>query len=83
MNKIGRKSIYVMLVTILTFLIVLPIITVFVEAVIVDGRLDFSNMAQIIFKAENITTIMNSLLLAVLVVIVSTMIATPLAFILV
>lgn len=83
MNKIGRKSIYVMLVTILTFLIVLPIITVFVEAVIVDGRLDFSNMAQIIFKAENITTIMNSLLLAVLVVIVSTMIATPLAFMLV
>ena len=83
MNKIGRKSIYIMLVTILTFLIVLPIITVFVEAVIVDGRLDFSNMVQIIFKAENITTIMNSLLLAVLVVIVSTMIATPLAFILV
>lgn len=83
MNKLGKKSIYVMLAMFLAFLIVLPIITVFVEAVIVDGRLDFSNMVQIIFKAENITTIINSLLLAVLVVIVSTMIATPLAFILV
>ncbi len=83
MNKLGKKSIYVMLAMFLAFLIVLPIITVFVEAVIVDGRLDFSNMVQIIFKAENITTIINSLLLAVLVVIVSTIIATPLAFILV
>lgn len=82
-EKLSKNIIYIIITIVLAFLIVVPIITVFAEAVIVDGRLDFSNAIQVIGNSENVETILNSLVLGVLVVITSTIIATPLAFILV
>lgn len=66
----------------LAFLIVLPIITVFLRAVIVDGRLDLSYAAETLADPDNVTTLTNSLILGALVVLVTTLLATPLAFIL-
>lgn len=83
MKKSSKNGIYAVLTIILTFLIVVPVITVFIEAVMVDDRLNFTNAVQTIWQEENLNTIINSLLLGVLVVITSTIIATPLAFILV
>ncbi|MGN0426237.1 MAG: ABC transporter permease [Agathobacter sp.] len=82
-NKVSRNIGYTIISLVLAFLIVVPIVTVFSEAVMVDDRLDLSNAIRTICNSENVKTIMNSLLLGVLVVLVSTMIATPLAFILV
>ena len=74
---------YVLLAAALTFLILVPILTVFIEAVMPDGRLDFLNAVQTIWNRDNLQTIGNSVLLGILVVAVSTLIATPLALILV
>lgn len=68
---------------ILGFMIVLPVISVFARAVITeDGRFDVSGAASVIFDSRNAVTIGNSLLMAFLVAAVSTLISTPLAFIL-
>lgn len=83
MKKLSKNGIYAVLIVILTFLIVIPIITVLIEAVVVDDRLNFANAVHTICQKENLNTIINSLLLGILVVITSTVIATPLAFILV
>lgn len=83
MKKLSKNGIYAVLTIILTFLIVVPVITVLIEAVMVDDRLNFTNAVQTIWQEENFNTIINSLLLGILVVITSTIIATPLAFILV
>lgn len=61
-------------------LIVCPLIMIFAKAVITDGRLDFVTAWQILRERENAQMIGNSLLLGVLVVIVSTIIAAPLAY---
>ena len=82
-NKVSRNIVYVIISLVLAFLIVVPVVTVFSEAVITDGRLDLSNAIRTVCNSENVKTILNSLLLGVLVVLVSTLIATPLAFILV
>lgn len=83
MKKLSKNGIYAVLIVILTFLIVVPVITVLIEAVMVDDRLNFANAVHTICQEENLNTIVNSLLLGILVVITSTVIATPLAFILV
>lgn len=82
-KSIGKNAVYAVISIALAFLIVVPIITVFSEAVMIDGRLDLSNAVRTVCKNENVVTILNSLLLGVLVVVLSTIIATPLAFILV
>ena len=82
-KQLGKHVIYFIIAAALAFLIVIPILTVFLEAVTVNGRLDFSNAVQVIWNSSNLHTIGNSLLLGILVVITSTLIATPLAFILV
>ena len=38
MKKLSKNGIYAVLIVILTFLIVIPIITVLIEAVVVDDR---------------------------------------------
>ncbi|MBP3886968.1 MAG: iron ABC transporter permease [Cellulosilyticum sp.] len=81
-NKRNKTIAYAVIAFALFCFIIVPILTVFAEAVMVDGRLDFSNAIQIIGNDKNIETITNSLVLGVLVVIVSTIIATPLAFLL-
>lgn len=66
----------------LFFFIIVPVITIFAEAIIIDGRLNFTNAIEVIGNGDNVETICNSMLLGVLVVLTSTIIATPLAFIL-
>lgn len=85
MNKTNvRKNIKCTTLLILLFLmIVVPVITVFAEAVYKDGHISFVNAWHVISQSENVVTITNSLILGVLVVIVSTLIAAPLAFLLV
>ena len=70
------------LLLILAFLIIIPVCTVFSEAAFVDGRLSLHNAWETLANPDNLVTIGNSLLLGFLVVITSTIIATPLAFIL-
>lgn len=72
----------VLLLVLLTGLILCPLITVFAKAVIIDGRLDLYQAWRTIASAENVQTICNSLLLGVCVVLCSTVIAVPTAFLL-
>ncbi|MDO4168306.1 MAG: iron ABC transporter permease [Lachnospiraceae bacterium] len=81
-NKKSKTIIYAVIAFALFCFIIVPVLTVFAEAVVVDGRLDFSKAVQTIANQDNLTTIGNSLLLGALVVLVSTIIATPLAFLL-
>lgn len=73
---------YLTIFAVLFVLIILPILTVFGEAVMVDGRFDLRNALETICAKENLTTIGNSMLLGILVVLTSTVISTPLAFLL-
>ena len=70
------------LLLVLAFLIVCPLVSVFAEAVIIDGRLDLYHAWTIIAAPENLQTIWNSLLLGVCVVALSTVIAAPTAYLL-
>ena len=81
-NKRNKTIAFAAIAIALFCFIIVPILTVFSESVMVDGRLDFSNAIQTIGNDSNLETIKNSLLLGVLVVIVSTIVATPLAFLL-
>lgn len=71
----------ILIAAVLFFLIVCPLITIFAKAVITDGRLDFYSAWQTVTENENARMIGNSLLLGVLVVLLSTVIAAPLAYI--
>lgn len=78
-----RKSLPVILLSALLIgLILCPLITVFAKAVIIDGRLDLYHAWKIIASTENVRTVSNSLLLGVCVVLCSTVIAMPTAFLL-
>ena len=70
----------ILLTALLLFMIVCPLVMIFAKAVIVDGRLDFLSVWQTLKADGNLEMIGNSLLLGVLVVIVSTVIAAPLAY---
>ena len=65
---------------VLIFLIVCPLVMIFLRAVIRDDRLDFMTAWQTLTESENAQMIFNSLLLGLLVVVVSTIIAAPLAY---
>ena len=81
-KTIGCKK-YIPLIIIaaaLLVLIVCPLIMIFAEAVIKDGSLDFAAAWETFAESENLQMILNSLLLGLLVVIVSTLIAAPLAY---
>ena len=82
MKKRTEKATLIVLFAVLFVLILFPVITVFGKAVMVNGRFDFANAWQTIAVKENLETIKNSVLLGVLVVAVSTLISTPLAFLL-
>ena len=63
MNKTTDKKqtiVYFTIFVILFALVILPVIAVFSEAVIVDGRFDFSNALRTVIDKENLTTITNS-----------------------
>ena len=80
--KLQKNLPRVFLLVLLTGLILCPLITVFAKAVITDGRLDLYRAWQTIASRENVQTICNSLLLGVCVVLCSTVIAVPMAFLL-
>ena len=80
--KLQKNLPRVFLLVLLTGLILCPLITVFAKAVITDGRLDLYRAWQTIASRENVQTICNSLLLGVCVVLCSTVIAVPTAFLL-
>ena len=70
------------LLALLTGLILCPLISVFAKAVITDGRLDLCQAWRTAVSPENAETVCNSLLLGVCVVLCSTVIAAPTAFLL-
>ena len=80
--KLQKNLPLVFLLALLTGLILCPLITVFTKAVITDGRLDLYQAWQTIAGSENVQTICNSLLLGVCVVLCSTAIAVPTAYLL-
>lgn len=81
-SKIKNNIFYGAIGIVLMIFIIVPLLTVFGEAVMVDGRLDFSHAMEAVINSDNVVTIGNSILLGVLVVIVSSIIAVPLAFLL-
>lgn len=82
MNTIRIKKYLplIIIAAVLIFLIVCPLVMIFLRAVIRDGRPDFVTAWQTLTESENAQMIFNSLLLGLLVVIVSTIIAAPLAY---
>ena len=72
----------VLLLLLLCGLILCPLITVFEKAVIIDGRLDLYQAWRTIANAENVQTVCISLWLGVCVVLCSTVIAVPTAYLL-
>lgn len=75
-----RELLLAVLALLLVFLIVCPVVSIFAKAVIYDGRLDLYRTWQTLSQSENAQMIANSLLLGVLVVLLSTVIAAPLAY---
>lgn len=84
MRQINLKKnlLSALLLALLVGLILCPLITVFAKAVITDGRLDLYQAWRVIASTENVQTVCNSLLLGVCVVLCSTVIAVPTAFLL-
>lgn len=64
----------------LIFLVICPLATVFVKAFIINDQLDFSYAASALSEPQNARMIRNSLLLGVSVVILSSFISIPLAY---
>ncbi len=79
-NNLKKHILLILPAVLLCFLIVCPLVMIFAKAVITDGRLDFWSAWQTLKTNQNLTMIRNSLLLGVLVVLVSTVIAAPLAY---
>jgi len=79
-NNLKERIPLILLAVLLCFLIVCPLVMIFARAVITDGRLDFLSAWQTLKAEQNLKMIGNSLLLGVLVVLVSTIIAAPLAY---
>ena len=69
------------LIIILSFLIICPLLSIFAEAVFPEGHPSLGQAISTITESENAAMIGSSLLLGLLVVIVSSLIALPLAYI--
>lgn len=80
MVRIKKYLPLIIIAAVLIFLIVCPLAMIFLRAVIRDDRLDFVTAWQTLAESENAQMIFSSLLLGVLVVIGSTIIAAPLAY---
>ncbi len=76
------KLIYSSFFLLLTILIICPLVMIFARAVFADGQVQLLRAMQVLCLPENMTTITNSLLLGIGVVVCSTLLAAPLAFIL-
>ncbi|MGN0655269.1 MAG: ABC transporter permease [Ruminiclostridium sp.] len=80
MTRIRKNFPLIIIFAVLFFLVVCPLLMIFAKAVIRDGRLDIMSALETLAETENAQMIFNSLLLGLLVVIVSTIIAAPLAY---
>ena len=83
MKQLKRDKIFPLaLLLLLSGMIICPLMSVFARAVISDGRLNLLQAWAVIASAENIKTICNSLVLGLSVLLCSTVIAAPTAFLL-
>lgn len=80
LDRLTERAPALLLGTLLLFLVVCPLLSVFLKAVVLDGRLALSPAAAVLGAPENLRMIANSLLLGILVVLTSTVIAAPLAY---
>lgn len=80
LDRLTERAPAFLLGALLLFLVVCPLLSVFLKAVVLDGRLALSPAAAVLGAPENLRMIANSLLLGVLVVLTSTVIAAPLAY---
>lgn len=80
LDRLTERAPALLLGALLLFLVVCPLLSVFLTAVVLDGRLALSPAAAVLGAPENLRMIANSLLLGVLVVLTSTVIAAPLAY---
>lgn len=78
--KALQNGINLLILLCLAVLILCPLFMIFARAVIIDGRPDFSYALNIIFNPENLRTITNSLLLGAAVVLVTTILGIPFAY---
>lgn len=81
-ESIKANGILILCGVILFILVIGPLFMIFARAIIYDNRLDFSKYIAAITADKNLTTIKNSLLLGITVVLISTILAAPLAFLL-
>lgn len=79
-SQLLKQPAFLLMGALLVFLILCPLASIFIKAVTAEGRLDFSYAAAILSESKNAGMIRNSLLLGVLVVLTSTVIALPLAY---
>lgn len=83
MKQLKRDKIFPLaLLLLLSGMIICPLMSVFARAVISDGRLNLLQAWAVIASTENIKTICNSLALGFSVLLCSTVIAAPTAFLL-
>lgn len=80
LDRLTERAPALLLGALLLFLVVCPLLSVFLKAVVVDGRLALSPAAAVLGTPDNLRMIANSLLLGALVVLTSTVIAAPLAY---
>jgi len=80
LNKLQTYGAIVPICLVLFVLVIIPLAILFMRSVVVDGSLDFSLLIQTVTDTRNITTITNTLILGIAVVICSTLLALPLAF---
>ena len=76
------KAKYFFIAALLFFFILVPVLTVFSEALMPEGRFAPAHVIHVVLQAENLKTVFNSLLLGFLVVVTSSLLAVPLAFLL-
>ncbi|MBO8469022.1 MAG: iron ABC transporter permease [Spirochaetes bacterium] len=77
----GKKISSAIVILLLVLLIICPLLSIFREAAFTEGRFNLSGAIATIAESENAEMIASSLLLGILVVIVSSLIALPLAYI--
>jgi iron(III) transport system permease protein len=80
-NIVNRKLPGVIIASILFVLIICPLLAVFVKAVMINGRFDMTKAISHISDRGNLRPVLNSVWLGFWVVIIATILAAPIAFI--
>ena len=75
-----KKLSFLLIGLLLLFLVLSPLLTIFIKAVIINDHLDFSYAWEALSEEGNLSMIFNSLILGFWVVVLSTLLAMPLAY---